>query len=465
MNKIKTKRKVEKGITLIALVITIIVLLILAGVSIAMLTGQNGILSQAQKAKNATENAQAKEENLLDSYEDYINNATGDVKQVDDSNPGVLEGSGTEAEPFVINSIEDLIVFADNVTKGTNTYQNQYVELALSLDFNSDKSYVNPNREDYAQYGYNGKLKEVLNTSGFIPIGTVEWTYINGVIEKGNLFYGNFDGKGYKIYNLRIQQEKNVEENTYIDSGMFTENYGTIQNVCIENGNNSTTMSGGKYLAVGLLVALNYGEISNCYTTGNVSTSKTDWGCNVGGLVASNSGTIKECYNAANVTVKYSDWEKRIGGLVGVNEDTGIIENVYNIGHVNGRLIDGQTDNTRCLIGGIIGRNIGKVKNAYSIGNVKDENNNISVTKIGGAIGENKLVNGLPEEAEATNCYYLENTISASEANTTISDAGESKSSAQMKSQEFLDLLNQDNSGMWKFSSGKNDGYPVLYWE
>ena len=44
----------KNGITLIALVITIIVLLILAGVSIAMLTGQNGILTQAQNAKNQT---------------------------------------------------------------------------------------------------------------------------------------------------------------------------------------------------------------------------------------------------------------------------------------------------------------------------------------------------------------------------------------------------------------------------
>ena len=42
------KYKSTKGITLIALVITIIVLLILAGVSIAMLTGDNGILSQAK---------------------------------------------------------------------------------------------------------------------------------------------------------------------------------------------------------------------------------------------------------------------------------------------------------------------------------------------------------------------------------------------------------------------------------
>ena len=41
----------NRGITLIALVITIIVLLILAGVSISMLTGENGILTQANKSK------------------------------------------------------------------------------------------------------------------------------------------------------------------------------------------------------------------------------------------------------------------------------------------------------------------------------------------------------------------------------------------------------------------------------
>ncbi len=51
----------NKGITLIALVVTIIVLLILAGVSIAMLTGKNGILTQGEKAKTDTANAEAVE--------------------------------------------------------------------------------------------------------------------------------------------------------------------------------------------------------------------------------------------------------------------------------------------------------------------------------------------------------------------------------------------------------------------
>lgn len=53
--------KKQNGITLIALVITIIVLLILAGVSIAMLTGQNGILNQATTAKDTSAKAEVVE--------------------------------------------------------------------------------------------------------------------------------------------------------------------------------------------------------------------------------------------------------------------------------------------------------------------------------------------------------------------------------------------------------------------
>ena len=60
-NEIKLK---EKGITLIALVITIIVLLILAAVSIAMLTGENGILKKASTAK---------EKHLIAQYEEELN--------------------------------------------------------------------------------------------------------------------------------------------------------------------------------------------------------------------------------------------------------------------------------------------------------------------------------------------------------------------------------------------------------
>ena len=65
-------KKNTKGITLITLVVTIIVLLILSGVSIAMLTGNNGILTQAQRAKEATEAAAKVENSALSSLEDYM---------------------------------------------------------------------------------------------------------------------------------------------------------------------------------------------------------------------------------------------------------------------------------------------------------------------------------------------------------------------------------------------------------
>ena len=70
------KNKGEKGITLIALIVTIIVLLILAGVSIAMLTGENGILTQAQNAKNKTEEAATNEAKILNEYEDKLDEYT-----------------------------------------------------------------------------------------------------------------------------------------------------------------------------------------------------------------------------------------------------------------------------------------------------------------------------------------------------------------------------------------------------
>lgn len=73
-------KKDVKGITLIALVITIIVLLILAAVSIAMLTGENGLLKKATKAKEENKLAQAKEQINLMLQEYRIERDTGSNK-------------------------------------------------------------------------------------------------------------------------------------------------------------------------------------------------------------------------------------------------------------------------------------------------------------------------------------------------------------------------------------------------
>ena len=80
-DRINMKTKSNKGITLIALVITIIVLLILAGVTIAALSGDNGILKRATEAKEQTNQKNDEETEKLAGYEStidqYTNGATG----------------------------------------------------------------------------------------------------------------------------------------------------------------------------------------------------------------------------------------------------------------------------------------------------------------------------------------------------------------------------------------------------
>ena len=51
----------ERGITMIALVVTIVILLILSRISIGVLTGENGLIKQSQNAKTQTETAEEKE--------------------------------------------------------------------------------------------------------------------------------------------------------------------------------------------------------------------------------------------------------------------------------------------------------------------------------------------------------------------------------------------------------------------
>ena len=82
----KTKQKFkikERGITLIALVITIIILLILAAVTIAALSGDNGILSNAARAKQETERAEILEQIRLDIYGEMADNEGTDPTEAD----------------------------------------------------------------------------------------------------------------------------------------------------------------------------------------------------------------------------------------------------------------------------------------------------------------------------------------------------------------------------------------------
>ena len=97
------KERLNKGITLIALVITIIVLLILAAVSISTLTGENGILTKASGAQNATKQAAAREKVQMAVLASYGTDGTIDVKQLND-NLAKIDGLTYKSSPIGENN-------------------------------------------------------------------------------------------------------------------------------------------------------------------------------------------------------------------------------------------------------------------------------------------------------------------------------------------------------------------------
>ncbi|MCI8309378.1 MAG: hypothetical protein HFJ45_04090 [Clostridia bacterium] len=111
----------EKGITLIALIITIIVLLILAGVSIALVTGENGIIGKAGNSKEKTEQGVLLDELRIEAYEEMAN---------EEENNNYIEYFKTKE--FIKAEVEsgeylyyiiDVKKVTDSVTTGKGTFE------------------------------------------------------------------------------------------------------------------------------------------------------------------------------------------------------------------------------------------------------------------------------------------------------------------------------------------------------
>ena len=173
MNKIKS----TKGITLVALVITIIILLILAGVTIATLTGDNGLIKRAQDAKIATEIASIKEEIQTDILSEQAENQ-GSIS--DSSLKTILEKYGK------INYEEDR-----KTIKSITTTKGNY-EIAMADIWSGTTN--NTNNTVVADGSWNGTVNTPkIDGTGLTAVywnGT-EWTKLTGASsqEEWNKWY------------------------------------------------------------------------------------------------------------------------------------------------------------------------------------------------------------------------------------------------------------------------------------
>ena len=172
---------------MIALVITIIVLLILAGVSIAMLTGQNGILTQAQKAKSETENAAKNEAAILDEYNKYLNNAVGrgiveggtkpetDDQGYFEKNSTINGGEGNADNPTIPAGFKPIDENGAEWGDGTNPPTTASVENGLVIEDKEGNQFVwVPVRGEYKRnttYADTNVSQAAYTDTGYLPEG------------------------------------------------------------------------------------------------------------------------------------------------------------------------------------------------------------------------------------------------------------------------------------------------------
>ena len=162
MKKLKEELKYgKKGITLISLVVTIIVLLILAGVTIATLTGETGILNQATKAKEETQIASEDELRKLTMLEATTN--LENTIQTDKNNETITIPAG-----FAVSQIEGENTISDGLVI-IDSNGNEFVWIPVKVDevFKTYEGYSNgklesklENCEEPYSGGYTTELSE-----------------------------------------------------------------------------------------------------------------------------------------------------------------------------------------------------------------------------------------------------------------------------------------------------------------
>ena len=187
----------ERGITLIALVVTIVVLLILAGVSINAIFSENGIIKRAQDAQNKMNNAQESDLNALNDLDKWINNQvngiTGGGTTGGDANPsttpkistlvGKVVDKNTKAEDAYGNKItipKGFKVVAHGTVAGSATYTYSGDNIPAVQD-----GIVIENGTDGNQFVWVpvGTIKNKNNTTNTITLGRYEFDSNTGALK------------------------------------------------------------------------------------------------------------------------------------------------------------------------------------------------------------------------------------------------------------------------------------------
>ena len=185
--------KKEKGITLIALVVTIIVLLILAGVAINLSIGNNGLFTRAENATNTWRKAEANEQEEMSNFESLYDNTLkdlglngsgnggGNAKPVEEitgeeiTNTEVVDKNGDKAfipAGFTVdpenNTVAEGLVIIDKKGGNEDTVGNQFVWISCEIETEENKNNgkLKYDRYVFTRDGWTARQSLVLGTNG-----------------------------------------------------------------------------------------------------------------------------------------------------------------------------------------------------------------------------------------------------------------------------------------------------------
>ncbi|MBR5215251.1 MAG: T9SS type A sorting domain-containing protein [Bacteroidales bacterium] len=314
-----------------------------------------------------------------------------------------LKGSGTEDDPFVIMTIEDLIFFRDEVNTVANSkYNAPGVYVALGAD---------------------------INMTGVNWVGIGSATADHG-------FMGNFDGKNFKIKNLTIT-DPTLDSDGYAYAGLFAvtegtdkDNQNTIKNLTIENVTITTT---GHIVSAAIAYPY-YTIVDNVKVCGNIKIEGGDY---TSGILA----YTRRCVNASNLSIvgnegSFVEGNQVVGGVISnIQMNGGLIadydnfsaqgiavKGIKNVGGISGiiatQTLDGASVKNVTLSGNAgVGVVSGVLGGPSTISNVVFENVTGATAVVGATYDNHKAV-----EARIVDTYYatFNNAYTAAENGNTI---------------------------------------------
>ena len=407
-----------------------------------MLTGNNGIITQAQNAKEMTEKSSEEEKIQLavlgseTKNNEYILDETSfknELKKQFGSQELDVKSNGDGS--FIVTVKDSKRKYYINDDKAVINSDN-IIEIGKKSELENFRDDVNKGNN------YEGKAVLITNNidlkgENWIPIGSYPMENSTPADKNNKPFKGIFDGCGYEVDNFYIDTTDKVQGLFGLVDSAKIANVGVGDKVKIDNVNNGAggivgyIYNGTKVYNcyckasikgnenIGGVVGISYvnGKVLNCYNLGKVEGTLT-----VGGVVGylNSLSEINNCYNEGSVTGSGN----RVGGIVGQAEDSSTVETSYNKGSVYGNANNtggiagklfqncilencyniGEVTGEQDYIGGIVGHiQASNVKNCYNTGIIKGDN----ATEINSIVGRINTLN----DSIVDNCYTIERRI------------------------------------------------------